>query len=239
VTDLLFTIAEADTRTFAERFKSIFALSLRVDGAVDKQRIDNKHAMAKYVTTGGELKTVYLGFSESDERGSAGLYSAGVSWQDVFNKATSIVTDGESANTGQHHSLSTYLTDERCKGDTPALLLVKIWCAVHRSQLAYKDMATTVPEISHLLTDCKAVATVYNVSAVKMKGVKEEARQNNTTVYQFYFPSVKNIRFTKYSYTLLSNILKKYKSMMVHLNDLAGAEATGLLSKWQGRDTVN
>jgi len=239
VTDLLFTIAEADTRTFAERFKSIFALSLRVDGAVDKQRIDNKHAMTKYVTTGGELKTVYLGFSESDERGSAGLYSAGVSWQDVFNKATSIVTDGESANTGQHYSLSTYLTDERCKGDTPALPLVKIWCAVHRSQLAYKDMATTVPEISHLLTDCKAVATFYNVSAVKMKGIKEEARQNNTTVYQFYFPSVKNIRFTKYSYTLLSNILKKYKSMMVHLNDLASAEATGLLSKWQGRDTVN
>jgi len=97
-------------------------------------------------------------------------------------------------------------------------------------------MATTVPEISHLLTDCKAVATVYNVSAVKMKGVKEEARQNNTTVYQFYFPSVKNIRFTKYSYTLLSSILKKYTSMMVHLNDLAGAEATGLFSKWQGSE---
>ena len=58
-------------------------------------------------TTGGELKTVYLGFSESDERGSAGLYSAlkedvskcGVSWQEVFNKVTSIVTDRESANT--------------------------------------------------------------------------------------------------------------------------------------------
>ena len=75
------------------------------------------------------------------------------------NKVTSIVTDGESANTGQHHSLWTYLTDERCKGDTPALPLVKIWCAVHRSQLAYKDMTTAVPEISHLLTDCKAVAT--------------------------------------------------------------------------------
>ena len=85
MTDLLFTIAEAVRRTFAERFKSIFALSLRVDGAVDKQRIDNKHAMAKYVTTGGDLKTVYLGFSESNERGSAGLYSAGVSWQDVFS----------------------------------------------------------------------------------------------------------------------------------------------------------
>jgi len=69
------TIAEADRKTFAERFKRIFALSLRVDGAADKQRIDNKHVMAKYITTEGELKTVYLGFSESDERGSAGLYT--------------------------------------------------------------------------------------------------------------------------------------------------------------------
>ena len=46
-------------------------MSLKVDVAVDKQRIDNKHVMAKYITTEGELKTVYLGFSESDERGES------------------------------------------------------------------------------------------------------------------------------------------------------------------------
>ena len=45
------TIAEADRKTFAERFESIFALSRRVDGAVDKHRIDNKRVMAKYITT--------------------------------------------------------------------------------------------------------------------------------------------------------------------------------------------
>jgi len=49
--DLLLTTAEADRKTFAERFESIFALSLRVDGAVDKQRIDNKHVMSKYIIT--------------------------------------------------------------------------------------------------------------------------------------------------------------------------------------------
>jgi len=92
--DLLLTITEADRKTFAERFESIFALCLRVVCAVDKQRIDNKHVMAKYITTEGELKTVYLGFSESDERWSAGLYSAlkeavskcGVSSQKVLIK---------------------------------------------------------------------------------------------------------------------------------------------------------
>ena len=93
--NLLLTIADADRKTFAKRFESIFVLSLRVDVAVDKQRIDNKHVMAIYITAECE----HLGFSQSDERGSAGLYSAlkaavskyGVSWQKVFNKVTSIV----------------------------------------------------------------------------------------------------------------------------------------------------
>jgi len=74
------------------------------------------------------------------------------------------------------------------------------------------------------------------VSAVKIKERKEVTRQNKTTVY--HFPSAKNIRFTEYSYTLLSSILKNYKPMMVHLNVFAGAEATRLRSKWQNRDTV-
>jgi len=242
--ELLMTIAEADRKTFSTRLSNIIALSLRVDGAVDKQQIDNKHVMAKYITTSGEPKTVYLGFSQSEETGSSGLFGAvkeavskcGVPWEDVFCKVTSIVTDGESANTGHRHSLWTHLSNERCNGDTPALPLVKIWCAVHRSQLAYKDMATTVPEISHLITDCKAVATYYRVSAVRMKGIKEAAKQNNMDVCQF--PSVKDIRFTQYSYALLSSTLKNYNPMITHLQGESGAEAAGFLSKWQDRDTV-
>ena len=134
---LLYVHSSIINQTFSTRLSNILALSLRVDGAVDKQQIDNKHVMAKYMTTSGEPKTVYLGFSQSEEKGS-GLFGAvkevvskcGVPWEVVFCKVTSIVTDGESANTGHRHSLWTHLSNERCSGDTPALPLVKIWCAV-------------------------------------------------------------------------------------------------------------
>ena len=82
-------------QTFSTRLSNILALSLRVDGAVDKQQIDNKHVMAKYMTTSGEPKTVYLGFSQSEDKGS-GLFGAvkevvskcGVPWEVVFCKVT-------------------------------------------------------------------------------------------------------------------------------------------------------
>ena len=83
-------------QTFSTRLSNILTLSLRVDGAVDKQQIDNKHVMAKYITTSGEPKTVYLGFSQSEEKGSSGLFGAvkevvskcGVPWEVVFCKVT-------------------------------------------------------------------------------------------------------------------------------------------------------
>jgi len=77
-------------------------------------------------------KLFYFGFSQSEEKGSSGLFGAvkeavskcGVPWEVVFCKVTSIVAGGESANTGHRHSLWTHLSNERCSGDTPALLLM-------------------------------------------------------------------------------------------------------------------
>jgi len=59
--EMLLTTADTDRISFAHHLQQALALSLRIDGAVDKQRLDNKHVMASYVTMTGELKTVYLG----------------------------------------------------------------------------------------------------------------------------------------------------------------------------------
>ncbi len=160
--------------------------------------------MAKLVTTTGEAKTVYIGFSESEEAGSLGQFHAmqeaaeksGMSWTALFAKTTSIVTDGESANTGQHHSLWVHLSEERKKSAVSTMPLLKIWCAVHRAQLAYKDMANSVPEIPHIISDCKSVATFYGASAVRMKGIKESAANIGVLICQF--PTGKDFRFTEY-----------------------------------------
>jgi hypothetical protein len=220
-------------------------LSLRVDGAVDKQRIDNKHVMAKCVSTSGDPKTVYLGFSESEERGNVGLHCAlqagaskcGIPWTTLFAKTTSIVTDGASENTGEYHSLWKRLSEERISGKEHSLPLIKIWCGVHRSQLAFKDMTINVPEVPHLVRDCKAVTAFYNVSAVRTKEIKLVAAESKTSFTQF--PSVKDIRFTEYSYTLLSSVLSNYKPMIIHLQKrVSDPEAEGILNKWRDADTV-
>ena len=91
--DMLLTIAETDRKAFALRFKDILALSLRIDGAVDKQRIDNKHVMAQVVTAVGDMEIWYMGLAESEKRGSEGLLEAlrkasakcGATWPAIFN----------------------------------------------------------------------------------------------------------------------------------------------------------
>lgn len=100
----MLTIADTNRLSFGEHLQSALAVSLRIDGAVDKQRLDNKHVMASYVSMKGDMKTVYLGLSESEERGSDGLFIAlkeassksGLKWKDIFGHTTSIVPDGAS-----------------------------------------------------------------------------------------------------------------------------------------------
>lgn len=243
--ELLLTIADTDRKSFGKLLQQSLALSLRIDGAVDKQRIDNKHVMANYVTMNGELKTVYVGLSESQTRGSEGLFCAlkestekcGVKWESILCKTSSIVTDGASENTGQHNSLWSKLSDERKSSNQPNIPLLKIWCGVHRSQLAFKDMNNSVSEVSHVIADCKAVTSFYNVSALRTKEIKKAAIEIGASYKQF--PSVNDIRFTEYSYKLLSAILDNHKSMIKHLSSVDTAEAKGLRNKWLDADTVH
>ena len=58
--DLLLIIAEMDRKSSLARFEDVLAISLRVEGAVDKQRIDNKHVMAKMVLRNGDIKMEYF-----------------------------------------------------------------------------------------------------------------------------------------------------------------------------------
>jgi len=196
--EFLLDIVKTDRQTFKGVLNDSLVVSLRTDGALDKQKIGNKRVMAKVVSNTGETKTYYLGFSESDSRGAKGLYHAvqegaslsGISWDELFSKTSSVVTDGENTNTGAQNSLWKCLEDERVKSSSQ-LPLLKIWCAVHRSQLAYKDMAANVPEVKHIIADCKMTADYYRVSAKRMQELKSVSDVN-----MCQFPQVKDIRFT-------------------------------------------
>ena len=52
--DLLSTIVSANLVNLKEEISNAMAISLRVDGSVDRMQIDNIHVMAKIVSKDGE-----------------------------------------------------------------------------------------------------------------------------------------------------------------------------------------
>jgi len=63
-------------------------------------------------------------------------------WKDLMKVTSSIVTDGESLNLDECSGLWRKLEQEKSLHDSSPLL--KIWCAAHRSNLAYKDVSKSV-----------------------------------------------------------------------------------------------
>ena len=58
-------------------------------------------------------------------------------WNDLFRITSSVVNDGESLNSDDHNGLWKKLEEETSDGDPNHGPLLKIWCAAHRSNLAY------------------------------------------------------------------------------------------------------
>ena len=77
------------------------AVTLWVDGSVDRQQIDNKHACVQIVTSQGDLIYRFLGFSEPIQHGIAGYLQCIkeaskviLAWNDMIKITSFIVTDG-------------------------------------------------------------------------------------------------------------------------------------------------
>lgn len=56
------------------KLKTALALSLRVDGSVDRTQVDNIHVLAKIITTNGDSELVFIGFKEPIQKGAIGYY---------------------------------------------------------------------------------------------------------------------------------------------------------------------
>ena len=65
-------------------------------------------------------------------------------WNDLMKVTSSIVTDGESLNSGERNGLWKKLEEEKSFHDSSHGPLIKIWCAAHRSNLPYKDVSKSI-----------------------------------------------------------------------------------------------
>lgn len=74
--EFLKVIVEADRPNLTEKLKSCISVSLRVDGSVDRNQIDNIHVLVKIVTSEGNPELIFLSFEEPESRGVRGYYDA-------------------------------------------------------------------------------------------------------------------------------------------------------------------
>jgi len=99
---------------------------------------------------------------------------------------------------------------------------MKIWCAVHRSDLAFGQMSKTVQEVKLLISDGGALSTFQHTSAVTTKELEAVGLDKGFTIKRI--PKYFEVRWTEFSYNLFSSILSSWQALVSYLqksNDVA------------------
>ncbi|CAB4006718.1 Hypothetical predicted protein [Paramuricea clavata] len=163
--EFLKCIVKTDRNSLASKMSNSLAISLRCDGSVDRTQIDKIYLMAKAISRDGKENNIFLGAGEPKERGAVGVHKAILSAcsatlgentegeeealltqsKKVFQRVSSFVTDGASVNTGEKNGLWALIDRDfnLPLGDEVPTPMIKIWCAAHRSQLAWKSVTNS------------------------------------------------------------------------------------------------
>lgn len=228
---LLSCIVDAELNTINDKIKNCHAMSLRIDGSIDRTQIDKIYVMSKIVNSEGELELLFLGVSEQIIRGAVGLLAASMkAIEDNFNKAvleiilnkvSSVCTDGANVNTGEQGGLWILLEKEILAAGsiTP---LIKIWCAAHRLDLAWSDLTpkssrliaqipSSVKALDKILGILSSISSYFHNSAARTVELKELAAENGLKVQSM--PKLFTIRWTEHTYHLIRSILVSWNAI--------------------------
>jgi len=206
--ELLHAIADIGRQDLISELSTALAVSLSYDGSVDAYQEDSKYVGIKYVTVTGELKVKFLGSAEPSQRGVAGAVGAIKSvietskWNcmDAFKTICGFTTDGESLNTGQKNGLWTKL-QEQC-----SLRIIFVWCACHRSSLAFRSLFKSVDEAARVLQSCKSVATFFRTSGIRSLELSRIAQSIDLQLLRF--PEHKEVRMTEFTANLFRVVMR-------------------------------
>lgn len=75
-TEFLKCIVQADVIYLKNKLDKCLAISLRVDGSVDRSQIDNIHILVKIITENGDPEMLFIGFEEPEIKGAIGHFNA-------------------------------------------------------------------------------------------------------------------------------------------------------------------
>ena len=138
----------------------------------------------------------------------------------IIQEISSIVTDGTNMNSGESGGLWVLLEKLRQQQapDKESLIpLIKIWCAVHRSNLAWKSVTETVTELRVLIEELKGISTYFHTSGVRTRECKTIAEKYKLPIrrYPVYF----QIRFTEFLFELIDAHLSSWNATALYFRD--------------------
>lgn len=237
--EMLEVVANVERQNISNALKGCVSYGIQIDGSVDKQQLDNKFIVARYMpnTPEVELKTVFLGVVEAEQSGAKGLLQCIISVLSrvsaPLDKLTGISTDGESANTGRNGGLWKLVSEHTGRD------ILTVWCACHRSDLAMESIEACVAELGIWKVNLKAMAQYFRVSGKRTKKLSDFAKADDNQK-PLHFPRFFEVRFAEHLKDLLAACLSNlnwcrsvWESLQNEGERREKAEATGFLNTWK------
>ncbi len=240
---LLRCIVEADKPRLEKSLKEALAVSLRFDGAVDRFQIDNEHLLGNIVKSDGAIDLIFLGLAEPKVGGADGVYAAIqeagsriIPWRKLLEMTSSLASDGENMNRGAKNGIWAKIENDKNACGSP-LPLLKMWCAVHRSSLAWNSVSNTVMEVQHIMTDAAELSSWFHKSSVRTGELKKVAEDNDWALRRF--PKYFAVRWCQFSHQLLEAIVVSIRSLLTYFSGSTDTAANNMFLKWCSKDRLH
>lgn len=175
--------------------------------------------MFKIVLENCDSETLFMGFEEPTQKGAIGHYEAikkaverFVDWNEVLPLVSSIVTDGASVNVGKKNGLWLIFKQKRNEIGNNFGPLITIWCAVHRSALAWEKLTVEISELNKLIQMCSSISSYFHQSGLSTNELKQIALDENITLYTL--PKYFDVRWTEFTSSLLLSVLRNWRILI-------------------------
>lgn len=190
-----------------------------IDGSVDRTNIDKICILAKIINEKGKLETIFLVVGEQTTRGADGLLETierTIKRHDpdlydiILKKMSSFVTDGAFINTGHRSGLWTRI-EKKAKESGSLLKLLKVWCAAHRNELAWKSVTSSVKEVSGIFRNLVSISSFFQSSGLRTSVLKAVAKERDLEL--MHLPKLFEVRWTEFTFDLLNSILMSWNAL--------------------------
>lgn len=90
----------------------------------------------------------------------------------------------------------------------------KVWCAAHRAELVWKDMAKSVPEVSKALSVLSKMSSYFHSSGLRTAELKKIATDRNMRLLML--PKIFEIRWSQFTFDLLRSVLVSWNALVIY-----------------------